>query len=189
MKKLTPRIVLASASPRRLHLLRAAGWEVEPAASGVAEREDEELAPDALALENARRKWEAVASVRPHALVLAADTVVWLDGRFFGKPTDHAHAERMLAALVGRTHLVVTGVVAGCVADQSVAFAETSHVSFHPLGIAAIRRYLASIDPLDKAGAYAAQDHDGQLIAHIEGSVTNVIGLPMERLAEVLPSV
>lgn len=180
-------IVLASASPRRLQLLREAGWHVEVDASGAEEVEDHSLMPEFLALENARLKWRAIASRRPGNFILAADTVVWSEGRFYGKPSSLEEARRMLASLVGRTHEVITGVVAGRFADH-IEFAERSLVTFHSLGLESIDLYLASINPLDKAGGYAAQDDNGRLIAKIEGSLTNVIGLPMERLAETLRS-
>ena len=178
-------LVLASASPRRLQLLREAGWEVEVEVSGAEEIEDHSLEPDFLALENARLKWRAIAARRPADFIVAADTVVWSDGKFYGKPADLEDARRMLSLLVGRSHEVVTGVVAGRLAD-SVEFAERSLVTFHDLSPSSIDGYLSSINPLDKAGGYAAQEDGGRLIAKIQGSLSNVIGLPMERLAEVL---
>lgn len=178
-------LVLASASPRRLQLLREAGWAVEVDVSGADEIEDHSLQPDFLALENARLKWRAIAARRPADFIVAADTVVWRDGKFYGKPADLDDARGMLTLLVGRSHEVVTGVVTGRLADP-VEFAERSLVTFHELTPASIEDYLSSINPLDKAGGYAAQDNGGRLIAKIEGSLSNVIGLPMERLAEVL---
>lgn len=178
-------LVLASASPRRLQLLKEAGWEVEVEVSGAEEIEDHSFNPDFLALENARLKWRAIATRRPADFIVAADTVVWSDGRFYGKPADLEDARRMLSLLVGRSHEVVTGVVAGRLAD-SVEFAERSWVTFHDLSPSSIDGYLSSINPLDKAGGYAAQEDGGRLIAKIQGSLSNVIGLPMERLAEVL---
>ncbi len=178
-------VVLASASPRRLHLLKEAGFQVEVDVSGAEEIEDHSLTPDNLALENARLKWRAIAARRPDDYILAADTVVWLGGRFYGKPADLAEARQMLASLLGRTHEVVTGVVVGRLSG-CVEFAEHSMVTFHDLNAESIESYLESINPLDKAGGYAAQDDGGRLIAKIEGSVSNVIGLPMERLGEVL---
>ena len=178
-------VVLASASPRRLHLLKEAGYDVEVDFSGAEEIEDHSLTPDSLALKNARLKWRVIAERRPEDFILAADTVVWLGGRFYGKPADLPEARVMLASLVGRTHEVVTGVVVGRLSG-CVEFAEHSMVTFHDLNAESIDRYLESINPLDKAGGYAAQDDGGRLIAKIEGSVSNVIGLPMERLGEVL---
>lgn len=180
------RIVLASASPRRQHLLAEAGCQVVCHPSGSDELEDDSLAPSALALENAWRKARAVAPLFPGDTVLAADTVVAMDGRFFGKPADSEDAFRMLSELVGKTHEVVTGVALVLPEGRETSFAESSRVSFLPLTPAAIRDYLASIHPLDKAGSYAAQDDNGRIISRIEGSITNVIGLPMERLREVL---
>jgi len=158
---------------------------VEVAVSGVDEIEDASLEPGVLALENARLKWRFIASQRPGDLIVAADTVVWCEGRFYGKPTDLADARRMLGMLSGRTHEVVTGVVAGCLSNPT-EFAEHSMVTFHDLNDESITSYLASINPLDKAGGYAAQDDGGRLISKIEGSLSNVIGLPMERLVEIL---
>jgi len=178
-------VVLASGSPRRLHLLKEAGYHVEVDISGAEEIEDHSLTPDNLALKNAQLKWRVIAARRPGDLILAADTVVWLGGRFYGKPSNLAEARQMLASLVGRTHEVVTGVVVGRLSG-CVEFAEHSMVTFHDLNAVSIERYLEIINPLDKAGGYAAQDDDGRLIAKIEGSLSNVIGLPMERLAEVL---
>jgi septum formation protein len=181
-------LVLASASPRRLELLKNAGWPVEVDVSGAEEIEDHSMSPDTLALENARLKWSAIASRRPQDFIVAADTVVWLGGRFYGKPADLSKARKMLASLVGRTHQVVTGVVVGS-SSASVEFSELSMVTFHDLTPESIEAYLGSIHPLDKAGGYAAQDDGGRLIEKIEGSLSNVIGLPMERLAEVLKEI
>jgi len=181
-------LVLASASPRRLQLLREAGWSVEVDISGADEIEDHSLTPDALAIENARRKWQAISARRPEDLIVAADTVVWLEGRFYGKPANLSEARKMLASLVGRTHQVVTGVVVGN-RSSPVEFSELSMVTFHDLTPESIEAYLCSINPLDKAGGYAAQDDGGRLIEKIEGSLSNVIGLPMERLAEVLKEI
>lgn len=178
-------LVLASASPRRLELLKNAGWPVEVDVSGAEEIEDHSMGPDTLALENARLKWRAIASRRPLDFIVAADTVVWHGGRFYGKPADLQEARQMLASLAGRTHEVVTGVVVGRFADYA-EFSEHSMVTFHDLDLESIDRYLESINPLDKAGGYAAQGDSGCLIAKVEGSLSNVIGLPMERLAEVL---
>jgi len=181
------RIVLASASPRRKWLLEEAGYSVECIVSGAEELEDNELPPTDLALENAFRKASAVAAGFPEETILAADTVVWQSGRFFGKPADLPDAFRMLKTLSGRTHEVVTGVVIHRPDRPVTKFSVSSLVTFHPLDDKAIHAYLESIHPLDKAGAYAAQDDNGRIIEKIEGSVTNVIGLPIERLRDILP--
>jgi septum formation protein len=139
-----------------------------------------------IALENALRKARVIANNFPHDLVLGADTVVTSGGRFFGKPRDLNEAFQMLQSLAGRTHEVVTGVVILRPDKPPREFFESSRVTFHPLDAAAIRAYLATIDPLDKAAGYAAQDDNGRIIEKITGSVTNVIGLPMERLGEML---
>ena len=180
------KIVLASASPRRKQLLEEAGHLVKCLVSGAVEIEDHSFSPADLAMENAERKAGAVAGGFPDHIVLAADTVVWRNGRFFGKPSDAADASRMLAELVGRTHEVVTGVVIHFPDGEIAKFTESSLVTFHALDGGEIGRYLEAIDPLDKAGAYAAQGDNGRIIQKIEGSVTNVIGLPLERTQEIL---
>ena len=144
--------------------------------------------PEALAVINAKRKWNAVALQYPDEIVVAADTVVWLDGRFYGKPVDFAEAMKMLTDLSGRTHQVVTGVVLGRAGEGIQEFAEVTWVTFHTLAEDEIAAYLKSIHPLDKAGAYAAQDDNGRLIAKVDGSISNVIGLPMEKLGAFLAS-
>ena len=183
-----PRLVLASASPRRRDLLSDAGYDVLIAASDVEEMDSCHEGPEALAVINAKRKWNAVALQYPDEIVVAADTVVWLDGRFYGKPVDFAEAMEMLADLSGRTHQVVTGVVLGRAGEGIQEFAEVTWVTFHTLAEVEIAAYLKSIHPLDKAGAYAAQDDNGRLIAKVDGSISNVIGLPMEKLGAFLAS-
>lgn len=180
------KIVLASASPRRKQLLEEAGYQIECIVSGAGEIEDHSLSPADLALENAGRKARAVAKDFPARTVIAADTVVWKSGRFFGKPSDLDEAFWMLQELVGRTHEVVTGVVIRFPGRETARFSESSLVTFHALDDGEIRAYLESIHPLDKAGAYAAQGDNGRIIKKIEGSVTNVIGLPVERIKQFL---
>ncbi len=183
-----PRLVLASASPRRRDLLSQAGYDVLIAASDVEEMDSCNEGPEALALINAKRKWTTVAPQYPSEIVVAADTVVWLDGRFYGKPLDFSEATQMLTDLSGRTHQVVTGVALGRAGEGVQQFAEVSMVTFHALDQDEIVAYLKTIHPLDKAGAYAAQDDSGRIIAQIEGSLSNVIGLPMEKLGAFLAS-
>ena len=162
--------------------MRSAGWEFDTAVSGAEELEFHASGPEDLALENARRKWESIASIRPDDCVISADTVVWMNGESYAKPRDLSHAREMLAALSGKTHQVVTGVCLGGKNLGFHAFAETSLVTFHALAAMWIEDYIRLIDPLDKAGAYAAQGEGGKIIARLEGSLTNVIGLPIERV-------
>ena len=151
---------------------------------------EEELsgaAPDALARQNAQRKARAVAGRHPDAMVIAADTVVVLDARIFGKPRDPAEAQRMLEQLVGRQHEVITGVCLRHRAlDAELAFSDTTRVWMRSLDRAQIEDYLTRINPLDKAGAYAIQEHSAGIVERIEGSYTNVMGLPTERLRATL---
>jgi len=178
--------VLASASPRRRDLLEAAGFEVIVRPSGVEEL-SEGLAPRALVIANAEMKALELAATTFGDVVIGADTVVVLDGRILGKPRDLEDATRMLRLLAGRTHEVLTGVSmlrGGTVVRCS--FVESTLVAFRPFDEFMIADYLKDINPLDKAGSYAAQDDRGRLIERIEGSMDNVIGLPVARVIEAL---
>lgn len=168
--------------------MREAGWDFEVLVSGAEEAEHHSGGPESLARENARRKWIAVAATQPEAIVIAADTVVWMEGEFFAKPRDLAHAFEMVSILSGRTHSVVTGVVLGSHSCGSEEFAETSLVTFRDFSGSEIADYLRDINPLDKAGSYAAQGVGGRIIAEIQGFRSNVIGLPVERVGERLVS-
>ena len=140
-------------------------------------------APDVLAIQNAQHKARAVAGRHPDEMVIGADTVVVLDGTIFGKPDDHTEAVRMLEQLAGHQHEVITGV---CLLhrwlDTELTFADTTRVWMRPLTKAQIQDYLSKVNPLDKAGAYAIQEHGAGIVEHIEGSYDNVMGLPTERL-------
>lgn len=180
------RLVLASASPRRRDLLLAAGFEVIIRPSTVEELTEGLPARDLVAA-NAELKALSVAASTPGDLVLGADTIVVLEGEILGKPRDLAHAGEMLARLGGRVHEVLTGVCmlrGGSV--SRCTFVESTRVAFRGLDADAIEAYLADIDPLDKAGAYAAQEDRGRLIERIEGSMENVIGLPVARVIEAI---
>jgi len=166
--------------------MREAGWDFEVLVSGAEEVEFHSGGPDFLALENARRKWSAIALQRPDDIVIAADTVVWMEGGFFAKPRDMDHAFEMVSTLAGRTHSVVTGVVLGSHARGASEFAETSLVTFRKFSRSEISDYLREINPLDKAGSYAAQGEGGRIIEKIDGLLSNVIGLPIERVGEHL---
>jgi len=180
------RVVLASASPRRRYLLESAGFEVLVRPSSVEEFSGG-LAPRSLVLANAEMKAMEVAASTSGDLVLGADTIVVLDGEILGKPRDLAHAAEMLRRLSGRTHEVLTGVCmlrGGTVARCS--FVESTCVAFRSLEEGMIGAYLQEINPLDKAGSYAAQEDRGRLIERIEGSMENVIGLPVARVIEAM---
>ena len=138
---------------------------------------------------NAYRKARAVAKKFPDALVLGADTLVYLDRetRLFGKPADSTEAFRMLEQLQGRTHAVITGVCLMHLREhRQRVFAEWTDVRFHPLTHEQIRKYLALVNPSDKAGAYAIQEHGELVVAEVSGSYSNVVGLPVERVREEL---
>ena len=135
---------------------------------------------------NATRKALAVARGRAKAAVLAADTLVALEGDIIGKPDDLDHARAILRRLSGRTHEVCTAVFIAGRGGQFASFAEISRVTFRDLSAFAIQAYFAKVNPLDKAGAYAAQDAGREIIARVEGCIRNVIGLPIERTSAAL---
>jgi len=177
-----PSLVLASGSPRRAALLSDAGFEFEIAPPRIAEKFDIPVTLRELTLWNAIRKGMSVAQTRPDAVVLAADTLVALGNEIIGKPGNLNEAAQMLRRLSGRTHEVCSEVlIYHQTSGQSAVFHDVSRVRFHRLNRAMIKKYLAKVDPLDKAGAYAAQGSGAEIIAKIEGSFTNVVGLPMEK--------
>jgi septum formation protein len=182
-----PPLILASASPRREELLRQLNLEFQILPAHVEEIAHEHLSPFEICQLNAHRKARAIAKKNPDALVLGADTLVFLDGDIFGKPRDLADAEKMLLRLQGRTHQVVTGV---CLmqlrAHRERIFAVSTDVTFLPFDAKQIRDYLSKINPLDKAGAYSIQEHGEKIVAEISGSYSNVVGLPLERVREEL---
>jgi len=182
-----PALLLASRSPRRADLLRTLGVEFRLVDVEVDETPGRHEAPDAyvrrLAREKARAGQAAAPAPAASLPVLAADTTVVLDGEILGKPLDDADARAMLARLAGRPHEVLTGVAVldgrGLLVDTVVA----TRVRFRALTPAEIAAYVASGEPLDKAGAYGIQGLGGALVERIEGSYSNVVGLP---LAETL---
>jgi septum formation protein len=168
-------------------LLSEAGFEFEIASPRVAERFDPALTLRELTLWNAIRKGMAIARTRPDAVVLAADTLVALDNRIIGKPADVSEAAGMLRRLSGRTHEVCSAVaIYRQTSGESVFFHDVSRVRFRQLSKPEIERYLVRMEPLDKAGAYAAQGSGAEIISKIEGSFTNVVGLPMEKTVAAL---
>ncbi len=176
------RFILASASPRRKQLLAqlVGSYEVIPSAF-------DEVAVGLSASETvaffATEKAKEVFLRNPDAIVLGSDTVVVLDGKILGKPKDGEDAARMLTALSGRTHEVLTGV---CLLADGLERVEvvSTKVQFYPLSEQTVCDYVKSGLPLDKAGAYGIQD-GYPLVERIEGSYTNVVGLPVERLSEI----
>ncbi|MGO8836830.1 MAG: Maf family protein [Limisphaerales bacterium] len=178
-----PPLILASASPRRAELLRQLHPDFLILPSDAVEVLDEHLSPFEICQLNAHRKARAVAKKNPDALVLGADTLVFLGGEILGKPVSVADAEQILTQLQGRTHLVVTGIsLIHLRAHRERIFAVSTEVMFHPLDAGQIRSYLAKVNPLDKAGAYAIQEHGDLIVAEISGSYSNVVGLPLEQL-------
>lgn len=182
-----PPLILASASPRRSELLRQLGMEFRVITSDAPEVHDGELTAREIAQVNAYRKARAVAKKYPDALVLGADTLVYLDTILMGKPGSLEHAYQMLEQLQGRSHEVITAV---CLLNlrnhRQRVFTEVTNVTFRPLDAVKIRRYLTKVNPLDKAGAYAIQEEGDLIVEKISGSYTNVVGLPVERLQSEL---
>jgi septum formation protein len=178
-------LILASASPRRAELLRQLELEFKVVPGDATEVFDEQLSPYELCQLNAHRKARAVAKMIPDALVLGADTLVFLGREILGKPRDLADARRMLSKLQGKTHQVVTGVsLIHLRAHRERIFAAGTDVTFRALSTEQIADYLKRINPLDKAGAYAVQEHGDLIISKITGSYSNVVGLPVEKLME-----
>lgn len=180
------KIILASQSPRRKELLERMGitdFKIIPARGS--ERADPGLTPARLVEELSRRKCLEVAAAHPDGLVIAADTVVAIDGCVLGKPRDREDAARMLAALSGREHTVYTGVTVSC-RNELVTEHESTAVRFRALDREDIRRYIATGEPMDKAGAYGIQGYGCVLVEGITGDYYNVMGLPACRLARML---
>lgn len=181
-----PRLILASTSPRRRQLLAQLGVAFEVAPPDV-----EELTaasghgPAELAEENARRKAAAVAALQTgDVVVIGADTVVTIHGDCLGKPADLTEAAAMLRRLSGKTHQVITGMaLRDARRGTETIFHVVTEVTFHELDDDTIAAYLAAIDPLDKAGGYAAQDHGDMIIRRADGPLDNVVGLPLDSLA------
>ena len=179
--------MLASSSPRRVALLSQAGFEFEIDKPRVVEKFDAALTLRELTLWNAIRKGMSIAQRRPDAVVLAADTLVALKNHIIGKPANLSEAARMLRSLSGRTHEVCSAVaIYQQTSGRSAIFHDVSRVRFRRLRNVTIENYLAKVSPLDKAGAYAAQGSGAEIIAKIDGSFTNVVGLPMEKTVAAL---
>ena len=184
-------MILASQSPRRIELLREAGYEFFVCPANIDETPLPGEDPFKLVERLARAKCAAVASEHAAAgeAVLAADTIVALGGELLGKPADAADARRMLHELSGRTHQVATGVciMRGPGDATPLSFVEVTDVEFYELSDAEIRDYVASGEPRDKAGAYGIQGERGRLLVRgIRGDFYNVVGLPIARVVRAL---
>jgi septum formation protein len=182
-----PRLILASASPRRRELLGQLGVPFEIVTAAVTEHEAADSDPRHLVQHNAAIKADWVSARAPEAFVLGADTTVCIDNVVLNKPADLADARAMLRRLSGRTHSVFTGLALrrgadGLRADEIVE----SQVTFKPLDEASIMLYLDRVHTLDKAGGYAIQEHSELIIASYSGSLTNIVGLPVEETRTLL---
>ena len=182
-----PPVILASNSPRRSELLASMDIEFEIVPSHAEESMDGSNFIPELCEANARAKAEPIAELHPECLVIAGDTLVYLEDELFGKPTHIEEAYRMLSRLQGRTHQVTTGISLIYHNNEiNKVFSVITNVTFLTLNKEQINDYLAKIDPLDKAGGYAIQQDKQKIIKRVSGSVSNVIGLPVERLKEEL---
>jgi septum formation protein len=180
------RLILASGSPRRRELLRVERVEFDLVVSDIPEVALEGESPATFAQRMARAKASAVALENPQHFVLGADTVVALDGIIFGKPIDATDAQQMLGQLAGRTHTVFTGVALVGPDGQVDELTVGTHVTLRPISPDEIAAYVATGEPLDKAGSYGAQGGAGSFIAELDGSYTNVVGLPVEETMALL---
>lgn len=179
--------MLASASPRRRELLASIGLEFDVEPSNVAEIHSEGEAPEEYVARLSREKADALAARHPSRWIIAADTTVLVDDHLLEKPVDETDAKRMLASIAGRTHVVYTGVT---LEHRESEYRETrvaeSEVRMLPLSRDEIAWYVGTGEPLDKAGAYAVQGVGAMFIDSIHGSYTNVVGLPLATLFQML---
>ncbi len=182
------KIILASASPRRKELLETAGVEFEICVSDADESIPEGTAPVDAAKMTATKKALAVAESHKNDIVIGADTIVVANGRILGKPKDKADAEAMLTMLSGIEHEVITGVCLVC-GDEINAFSQISRVRFYDLTAEEIRAYIATDEPMDKAGAYGIQGKGCTLVEKIEGDYFNIGGLPVARVVREIKKI
>ncbi len=180
-----PTLILASGSPRRAELLRAAGFSFEVCVADVDETPWQNELPEAHVRRLATAKAEAVHADQPGRTVLAADTIVVVEGQILGKPRDAEDAARMLALLSGARHTVLTGIALVANGATRVAV-ESTDVWFAELSRAEIAAYVESGEPMDKAGAYAVQGLASRFVERIEGMYSNVVGLPLARVYRML---
>ena len=180
-------LILASASPRRRDLLKQAGIDFEIRTAEVDERPHPGESPEDLVRRLSQAKAEAVSRQNPERLVLGADTIVTLDHHLLGKPNDPEEARLTLRILSGRTHEVLTGVTLRRQSPElSVSWIATTLVRFKKLSETDIEHYLSAVHVLDKAGSYGIQERGELLVEAIDGLHSNVVGLPVEEVAEAL---
>lgn len=185
---ISPHVILASASPRRRELLDLVGiaHDVQPADIDETYRDGEEAAEHASRL--AREKGATIAARKPGAIVISADTIVLIDGLVLGKPRDEADAARMLSMLGGQTHVVLTAVAVTYRGEMRSAV-ESVRVTFRPLDDERIGAYIATTEPMDKAGAYGIQGFGATLVERIDGDYFAVMGLPLARMVDLLQEI
>lgn len=181
-------VILASSSPRRRELLASAGVTFDVRVSPADEIHDPAMALEQLCEHNARLKAEAVAIELPEAIVIGADTLVWIDGTALGKPSSPEEARSMLRRLSGREHSVCTGVCLCLPGGGCEVFHSVTTVEFNELDEQAIEDYLSLVHTMDKAGGYAIQEHGERIVRGIRGSYSNVVGLPVDEVVERLLS-
>ena len=185
---ITPRVILASSSPRRRELLDLVGiaYAVQPADIDETYRDGEEAPAHAERL--AREKGATIAARHPDAVIISADTIVVIDGLVLGKPRDEADAARMLSMLGGQTHVVLTA-VAVMYGGHVRSAVESVRVTFRPLDRERIGAYIATGEPLDKAGAYGIQGFGATLVERVDGDYFAVMGLPLARMVDLLQEI
>ncbi|HEX4605504.1 MAG TPA: nucleoside triphosphate pyrophosphatase [Candidatus Angelobacter sp.] len=181
-----PELILASSSPRRMELLRDAGIPFQAHAPHINEDRSPGEQPAEYATRLSREKAQAVAAIYPQGHVLGADTIVIVDGEILGKPQDHADATRMLRLLSGRGHEVTTAVTLIAPGTRMETRTCTTKVFFRELTGEEIQQYVAGNEPMDKAGAYAIQGGASLWTDRIEGEHSNVVGLPLSLVTEML---
>jgi septum formation protein len=182
------KIILASVSPRRSELLSEAGLNFEVVASPAEEIHDASIPLAELCEKNAELKAGAVAKLHPEAVVIGADTLVWIDGEPLGKPRGMEEARAMLRKLSGRAHTVCTGVCVVSPGGEVNRFHDLTQVRFRELDDKVIDDYFSKANPLDKAGAYGIQESGELIVEGIDGNFDNVMGLPVAKVLAALSS-
>ena len=187
MKKKKVKLVLGSGSPRRIELLKILGCKFQIIPSKIKEKISPRLSPIQNVKRLSRLKALDAASKISDGIIIAADSIVVLNGEILGKPKDMKDAEKMFQKLSSKEHLAITGVTVIDAETKKIAqSAAVTKIKFHNLNKNLIKRYFKLVNPLDKAGAYAIQENGAMLIESISGSYSNVIGLPLDKLNQLL---